>query len=122
MGGADRPRTRSTARCLACSSSVCRWRPSSEAAAAASQWAGGAGTLINPASRNFCAACDSPLFRTSEKVEAGAGWPSFWAPTADEALELKIPVVPVLVVGTDDRLCQGALAVPLPEAPARAST
>jgi peptide-methionine (R)-S-oxide reductase len=34
-----------------------------------------------------CAACGEPLFSSQTKFESGSGWPSFYAPIADEAVD-----------------------------------
>jgi peptide-methionine (R)-S-oxide reductase len=34
-----------------------------------------------------CVACDEPLFTSDTKYESGSGWPSFWQPISDDAVE-----------------------------------
>jgi len=36
-----------------------------------------------------CVACGEPLFSSDTKYESGSGWPSFWRPVADEAVEAR---------------------------------
>jgi peptide-methionine (R)-S-oxide reductase len=36
-----------------------------------------------------CVACGEPLFSAETKYESGTGWPSFWSPLAEEAVETR---------------------------------
>ncbi len=47
----------------------------------------GAHWATKDAGRYLCAGCDAELFHADHKYDSGSGWPSFWQPLADGALE-----------------------------------
>jgi peptide-methionine (R)-S-oxide reductase len=40
--------------------------------------------------RFLCAGCGAELFGTATKFESGSGWPSFWAPASESAVETTV--------------------------------
>lgn len=47
------------------------------------------GALLNNKAKGtyVCGACGEPLFDSDTKYDSGSGWPSFTAPTSDQAVE-----------------------------------
>ena len=37
-----------------------------------------------------CVCCGNNLFGSRTKYDSGSGWPSFWAPTSDQSIEMAI--------------------------------
>jgi peptide-methionine (R)-S-oxide reductase len=52
-----------------------------------------------------CAGCGRPLFSSTTKYESGSGWPSFWAPLAEDAVSVRRDVSHGMV--REEVLCAG---------------
>ena len=65
-----------------------------------------------------CAGCGEPLFRSDEKYDSGTGWPSFWTPVADEAVETETDSAYGMVrTEVKCRNCGGHLGHVFPDGP-----
>ena len=65
-----------------------------------------------------CAGCGEPLFRSDEKYDSGTGWPSFWTPVADDAVETETDSAYGMVrTEVHCRNCGGHLGHVFPDGP-----
>jgi len=66
----------------------------------------------------ICACCHTPLFSSEAKYESGTGWPSFYAPISEDAVEEEVDTSHGMVrTEVHCATCKGHLGHVFPDGP-----